>query len=164
MSATAAMEMGGELRSSRVYAGLALASELSVTMDKPRREAINLFFLWKIFRRLGRLNRDLEEIILAYDQADHTAPAASVEKYRFDRDLLMGLNAFCERILSPAEGLPRLGLMTKKLARLQINSDRLLDLADWLDAKSTPEEMAAKFKALAEDVAEGNFVPLAEVR
>jgi hypothetical protein len=54
--------------------------------------------------------------------------------------------------------------MTKKLARLQINSDRLLDLADWLDAKSTPEEMAAKFKALAEDVAEGNFVPLAEVR
>jgi hypothetical protein len=54
--------------------------------------------------------------------------------------------------------------MRKRLAQFETQSDRLLDLADWLDALSTPEEMDAKFAALAEDVARGNFVPWAELK
>jgi len=164
MSATAAIGMSSDLRDVRVYTGLALAAELSIAMDKPRRAAISLFFLWRIFRGLGRLNRDLEEVIDAYDQANGFPPPPTMEKYRFERDLLLGLHAFCERILSPQDGLPRLGLMSKKLDRLRINSERLLDLADWLDAMSTPNEMESRFSALAKEVADGNFVPLASVQ
>jgi hypothetical protein len=45
-----------------------------------------------------------------------------------------------------------------------VQSERILDLADWFDAMSTPEEMNARFSALEEDVAKGNFVPLASVQ
>jgi hypothetical protein len=158
------MEIGCDLRNVRVYAGLALAAELSVAMDKPRRAAISLFFLWRTYRRLGSLNRGLEELIEAYEQNCSSAPVASVEQYRFERDLLLGLHAFCARILSPQEGLPKLGLMSKKLARLQINAERLLDLADWLDALSTPEEMNAKFDAALADLERGDVVSWAAVQ
>jgi hypothetical protein len=42
-----------------------------------------------------------------------------------------------------------------------VQSERILDIADWFDAMSRPDEMNAKFKTLAEDVAEGNYIPLA---
>jgi hypothetical protein len=72
--------------------------------------------------------------------------------------------AVCAHALDLQAGFSGYGFLRKKMARLQINSERLLDLADWLDAMSTPEEMEARFKALAEDIAEGNYVPLALVQ
>lgn len=83
---------------------------------------------------------------------------------RVGRDLLLQLYTDCKRLQSPVDGIPLQGLINRRLARLQVQSERILDLADWFDAMSTPDEMDAKFSALEEDVANGNFVPLASLQ
>jgi hypothetical protein len=54
--------------------------------------------------------------------------------------------------------------MRRRLARFEAYSERLLDLADWLDAMSNPEEMTARFSALEEDLAKGNVIPWSAVK
>lgn len=164
MSATAAVEIGSDLWNARVYAGLSVAAELAARLDRPRHAAFNLFSAWKIFRRYGRLSRDLDEIFKEHDRPVPFPPGVPCETMRVGRDILLQLYADCKRLQSPLDGIPLQGLISKRLARLQVQSERILDLADWFDAMSTPEETDARFNALAEDVAEGNFVPLASVQ
>jgi len=164
MSATAAMEIGSDLWNARVYAGLSVASELAAGLDKPRHAAFPLYSSWKIYRRFGRLNRELDEIFKEYDRPDPLRPVVPGEMMRDGRDILLQLYSDCKRLQSPLDGIPLQGLIRTRLARLQVQSERILDLADWFDAMSTPEETNARFNALAEDVAEGNFVPLASVQ
>jgi hypothetical protein len=158
------MEIGSDLWNARVYAGLSVASELAARLDKPGHAAFNLFSAWKIFRRYGKLSRDLDEILNEHDRLFPYPPGVPGERMREGRDILLQLYADCKRLQSPLDGIPLQGLISKRLARLQVQSERILDLADWFDAMSAPNEMEARFKALAEDVAEGNFVPLASVQ
>ena len=164
MSATAVMEIGSDLWNARVYAGLSVALELAAGLDKPRHAAFPLFSSWKIYRRFGRLNHDLDEIFKEYDRPVPLLSVVPGEMMREGRDLLLQLYADCKRLQSPLDGIPLQGLMNKRLARLQVQSERILDLADWFDAMSTPEEIEAKFETLAADVAEGNYVSLASLQ
>jgi hypothetical protein len=54
--------------------------------------------------------------------------------------------------------------MKAELELLRSQSERLLDVVDWFDALSTPEETEALFKAAKIERAKGEFVPWSEVR
>lgn len=170
MSATATMEIGSDLWNARVYAGLSQASELAAELKRPRFLVSFLFFQWNIFRQLGLMNQGLEELFekcdrLAIGHQAGTFPLPlDPQEYRAFRDDLLRLHAVRMRVLSQQDSFPRNAFIRKRLALFQANSERLLDLADWLDAMSTPEETDARFNALAEDVAQGNFVPLTSVQ
>jgi hypothetical protein len=45
-----------------------------------------------------------------------------------------------------------------------VQSERILDLADWFDAMSAPEEMNAMFDAALADLAKGDVVPWSAVQ
>jgi hypothetical protein len=111
MSATAAMEIGSNLWNARVYAGLSVASELAAQLGKPRHAAFPLFSSWKIYRRFGRLNRDLDEIFKEYDRPDPLRSVIPGEKMREGRDILLQLYADCKRLQSPLDGIPLQGLI-----------------------------------------------------
>jgi len=83
---------------------------------------------------------------------------------RMGRDILLQLYADCKRLQSPLDGIPLKGLISNRLARLQVQSDRILDLADWFDAMSAPEEMNAMFDAALADLAKGDVVPWSAVQ
>jgi hypothetical protein len=170
MSATAAMEIGSDLWNARLYAGLSQASELAAELNRPRFLASGLFFHWKMFRQLGLMNRGLEEL---FEKCDRFAMRHQVgtsplpiapEEYRAFRDDCLRLHAIRIRVLSQQDSFPRNSFMRKRLARFQANSERLLDLADWFDAMSTPEELNAKFDAALADLANGDVVPWAAVQ
>jgi hypothetical protein len=164
MGATAAMEIGSDLWNARVYAGLAQASELAAGLDRPRRSVFSLFSALKIYWRFGRLNRELDDIFMGYDRPVPFPPVVPGERNRLGRDILLQLYKDCKGLKSPPEGVPLHGPIGKRLARLQTQSERLLDVADWLDAMSTPEEMNAKFDAAFADLASGDVVPWAAVQ
>jgi hypothetical protein len=158
------MEIGSDLWNARVYAGLSVASELAAKLDRPKYMAFNLFRTWKIFRRLGRLSRDLDEIFKEHERPTPLPSGMSCENLRVGRDLLLQLYADCNRLQSPLDGMPLQGLINKRLARLQVQSERILDLADWFDAMSTPEEMNAKFDSALADLERGDVVSWAAVQ
>jgi hypothetical protein len=170
MSATATMEIGSDLWNARVYAGLSQASELAAELNRPRFLVSLLFFNLKVCIQLEWMNRGLGQIFDYQDQLVmrlHAVTSARIlapEDYHALRDDILRWYAVNMRLLSQQDNFPRNAFMRKRLALFQANSERLLDLADWFDAMSAPEEMDARFKALAEDVAEGNFVPLASVQ
>jgi hypothetical protein len=170
MSATAAMQIGSDLRNARIHSGLSVASELATWLDKPKNSRVSLFDAWKMNRILNRLNRSSEGIVAELERVIEShaisplPPDRAGAEYGSVRDLILDEQAVCAHALDLQAGFSGYGFLRKKMARLQINSERLLDLADWLDAMSTPEEMEARFKALAEDIAEGNYVPLALVQ
>jgi hypothetical protein len=116
------------------------------------------------------MNRGISEILDAANglalqiEAGTPSRIRTPQDYRAFRDDVLRWHAVHIRLLDPQEGFPRNYLMRKRLAQFEAQSDRLLDLADWLDAMSTPEAMDAKFTTLAEDVAKGDFVPLAAVK
>jgi hypothetical protein len=167
MNTAATMEIGSDLWNARMYAGLSQASELAAELSRPRDR---LFFQWKMYRGLGHMNRGLDEIFDKWDRlAIRHAPSTysrlfAPEEYCTFRDNVMRLHAVHVRILSPQDGFPRNAFMRKRLARFEAHSERLLDLADWLDAMSTPEEMNARFSSLEEDLAKGDVVPWAAVK
>jgi hypothetical protein len=47
---------------------------------------------------------------------------------------------------------------------LRIQSERVLDVVDWLDALSTPEEIEAKFAAAKAELNAGEVIPMADLR
>ena len=170
MSTTAAMEIGSDLWNARLYAGMSLAAELAAGLNRPRLWVSGLVYQWRMYRQLGGMIRGIREILNAADglalqiEAGTPSRIRTAGDYRAFRDDVLRWHAVHMRLLDPQEGFPRNALMRKRLAQFEAQSDRLLDLADWLDALSTPEEMDAKFAALAEDVARGDFVPWAELK
>ena len=87
-----------------------------------------------------------------------------IERMREGRDFLLQLYACCKRAPFPLDGIPLQGRIKKSQARLQAQSERILDLADWLDAMSAPEETNAKFDAALTDLAKGDVIPWAAVQ
>jgi hypothetical protein len=164
MSATNALEIGSDLLNARVYAGLSDAAELAASLDRRRHAAFHLLSAWKILRRLGRLSRDLDEILKEHDRLLPYPPGVPDDRMRMGRDILLQLYADCKRLQSPLDGIPLQGLISNRLARLQVQSERILDLADWFDAMSAPEEMNAMFDAALADLAKGDVVPWSAVQ
>jgi hypothetical protein len=163
MSATSTMEIGRDLWNARVYAGLSVASELAARLDRPRLVAFSLLSSWQIYWKFGRLNRDLDEILKEYDRPVPFPPEMPGEMIRVGRDILLKLYADCKRLQPLPDGIPLHGLINRRIARLQIQSERILDVADWFDAMSSPEETNAKFDAALADLAKGDVVPWAAV-
>ena len=164
MSATNVIEIGSDLWNARVYAGLSVASELAAGLDSSKLRTISLLSVWNIYRRLGKLNQDLEEIFKGYDRPVPFPAEMPREMIREGRDILFKLYADCKRIQSPLEGIPLHGLISRRAARLQSQMERILDLADWFDAMSTPDEMTARFNTLGADLAKGDVIPLSAVQ
>jgi len=163
MSATNALEIGSDLWNARVYSGLSVASELAARLDKSRLVASSLLSSWAVYRKLGKLNRDLDEIFKEYDRPVPFPVELPGKMIQDGRDILLKLYADCKRLESPSNDLPLHALISKRLARLQIQSERILDIADWFDAMITPEETNAKFESALSDLARGDVVPLASV-
>jgi hypothetical protein len=164
MSATAAIEIGSDLWKARLYAGMSLASELAAGLNRPRLWLTGLIYQWKMYRQLGWMNRGVSEILGAAErmalqiQAGRPARTLTAEDYRAFRDDVLRWHAVQMRLLDPRDGFPRSGLLRKRLAQFEAQSERLLDLADWLDALSTPEKMDTRFDAALDDLARGAVV------
>jgi hypothetical protein len=140
------MEIGSDLWNARLYAGMSLASELAAGLNRPRLCVSGLVYQWRMYRQLGGMIRGIREILNAADglalqiEAGTPSRIRTAGDYRAFRDDVLRWHAVHMRLLDPQEGFPRNALM------------------------STPEEMDAKFAALAEDVARGDFVPWAELK
>ncbi len=116
------------------------------------------------------MNHGLDEI---FNAQDGLAPGfrqallhgfSPPEDYRAFRDDVLRWHTVQMRLLSPQDGFPRNALMRNRLARFESHSERLLDLADWLDAMSMPQGTEARFAAAMEDLAKGDVVPWAAAR
>jgi hypothetical protein len=164
------MEVGSDLWNARVYGGFSAASEVAAELERPRDLAFWLFYQWKMYRQVGWMNHGLGELFERWDRGvmlpQAEVPTRSLEPrdYRGFRDDVLRWHAVHARLLSAQGGFPRNALMRRRLARFEAYSERLLDLADWLDAMSNPEEMAARFSALGEDLAKGNVIPWSAVQ
>jgi hypothetical protein len=133
-------------------------------LDRPKLAAFSFIHTWKIYERIGRLSLDLDEIFKEYDRPVLLPPEMPGEMIREGRDILLKLYADCKRLQSPLDGIPLQGLIDKRLARLQVQLERILDLADWFDAMSTPEETNVKFDEALADLTKGDVVPWAAVQ
>jgi len=165
MSATAVMEIGSDLWNARVYAGLSVAYELAASAERPRNRLAFFLNVYRTYLQVYRLSSELNAILAAAEQAVPLYLTADAETYRLRRDMFLQLSTSCSRLVSLQDRLPlSYGKLREKMASFGVQAERLLDLADWFDALSTPEEMGAKFRVLAENVAEGNCVPLASLQ
>jgi hypothetical protein len=158
------MEIGSDLWNARVYAGLSVASELAAMLDRPRLVAFSLLSSWQIYWRFGRLNRDLDEIIKECDRHVPFPPEIPGEMIRVGRDILLKLYTDCKRLQPLPDGISLRGLINKRITRLHIQSERIIDVADWYDAISSPDETNAKFDAALEELAKGDVVSWAAVQ
>lgn len=169
MSTTAVMEIGSDLWNARVYAGLSLASELAAGVDRHKTARPSLIDAFTMYRIVARLNRTLDGVIAAFEKAIERhqiagASASSAEAYRSARDTLLPLISAPMIVLTLQTYFGRGWLLRGSLARLKVNSERLLDMIDWLDAMSAPEEIQAKMNAALEEIARGEVVPLSALR
>jgi len=159
MGATNAIEVGSNIWNARVYAGLSVASELADSLDRPTVIGFPLHLSWRIYRSLRRLTRDLDEMLSEYDRPKPIPPELPIEMIRRGRDILLKLHEDCKRLRSVPDGAVLGGPINRRIARLQEQSERLLDVADWFDAISSPDETKAKFDRALADLAKGDVVP-----
>jgi hypothetical protein len=168
MSATIAIEVGSDLWNARLFAGLALVSELTASLKRPSRAASSLTSDRKNLKQLEELNRSVDEMLATFDRAiERQQPdsvpssAPTIEDYLSARDFVLRLHALCASVLVLQDAVQASPRVQNGIAQLQANAERLLDLADWLDAMSNPEEMNAKFDAALADLARGDVIPWA---
>lgn len=170
MSATSALKIEDGLWSTHLRDGLSIGSELTDWQERPRSLPYSLLDSWKMTRVLSRLNRSAEAILQHFDRIVelHSAhPLSGLDakmEYGMAQDWVMDVQGVCAVVLSLQRGFSRYGWLRGKMDRLRANSERLLDLSDWLDAMSQPEEMAVRFDALAQDLANGDTVPWTAVQ
>jgi CRP-like cAMP-binding protein len=158
------MEIGSDLWTARVNALLSAASGFVASAEKPRNRFASFLSVYQMYLKLDMVSRDLDAILAAAERAVSLQAVADVETYRLRRDLFLQLHAPCSRLASLRDRLPPNGRLREKIARLAVQAERLLDLADWCDAMSGPEETNAKFDAALADLAKGDVVPWAAVR
>jgi hypothetical protein len=168
MSATIAFDAGNDHLNARMYAGLSTASELAASLTKGRSGIPSLLYEWRLHWLLQRLNRELKET-LGNIEADverkreaSLSSSAAAARYIPLRDSILRSHETYARLLSDKDRWPK-GLR-RDLDRFHDYTERLLDLADWLDALSTPEETSAKFEAALQELARGEVVPLSSLQ
>jgi hypothetical protein len=164
MSATVTMEIGSDLWNAGIYASLATASELAAEVDKPNGGDMSAVDAQKVSELLRQLNGVLAQ---GLTEADKYVPDSTrIPKGRLiaARDSILDLHELCDRLLSRSNELSQFADMKSELELLYKQSERLLDLADWFDALSTPEEIQSKMDEAMEEIARGEVVPLSELR
>jgi hypothetical protein len=155
------MEIGSDRWNARIYASLSTASELAAELDNLNGEMLSEIDALRVSEFLDQLNRFVERGLKAADKYVPQATNTSKEKLLTARDSILSLYRICERVLSLSSGIGGVGQMQSEFALLRAQSERLLDVADWLDALSTPEETKAKFEAASAEFANGDVVPWA---
>lgn len=164
MSATIQIQVGGDLWNASVYASLAAASELAAEFDRPGETSDQGIDAEEACQFLNRLNGFLARGLSLTDNFQTAPIGLSREKLTAARNSFLNLYRICERILVLSKKITRLGRMETELELLSTQSERLLDVVDWLDALSTPEEVDAIFKAAAIERANGDLVLWSEVQ
>ena len=162
MAITAAMEIGSNRWNEQISEVLSIASEMVTGLDRPT--GLKMFSAWRTNRWLDWMNREVERILASIDRSLPLKPDTSPESLRSARESVLGLHAICLRLLALRDKVDRHGKAQDNLASLESNSERLLDVADWLDALSTPEETNARFSAAMADLGKGEAVPWAAVQ
>lgn len=163
MAATMPVQIGSDLWNAQVYASLYTASELAAEFDRPQGESFSEIDAAKACQFLDELNGFLARGLSLTDNPNAVPAGTSKEKLIAQRDAFLSLYRICERILSLSEQISQLGQMKAELELLRTQSERVLDVVDWFDALSTPEETEAIFKAAEIERAKGEFVPWSEV-
>jgi hypothetical protein len=161
MATTAAIVIGSDRWNEQVNEVLSLATEMVTGLDHPT--GLAMFSAWRTNRWLDWMNREVERILATIDRSLPLTPGNPVENFRSMRDSVLRLHAICVRLLSLREVAGQDGKKLEKLALLEANSERLLDVADWLDAMSAPEETNIKFDLALADLTKGDVVPWAAV-
>lgn len=164
MSATTAVEIGSDRWNANVYASLSTASELAAELDGPNDEAGPEIDARKVSEFLDQLNRFVEQCLEVADRYVPQPAKTSSEKLLAIRDSILSLYRICGRLLNLSSGIDRLSKKQSEFALLRTQSERLLDVADWLDALSTPEEINAKFEAASAEFTNGDVVPWATIQ
>ena len=159
MNATATNEIGSGLWNVHIYAGLSLATELAAELDIPRSSVRSRFSDWKLNRKLERLNGFIEDLISGFDrgcmrhQGELPIQMSMECEYGPGANLVFRLHSVCAKILASRILNPKGALDHKKLARLQLLSNRLFDIFDFLLRLTAQNEMNADARQ-AEDMAE----------
>jgi len=164
MSATIPVQIGGDLWNARVYASLSAASELAAEFDRPEDNSEPGADADEVRQFLNRLNGFLARGLSLTDDPNAVPAGTSKEKLIAQRDAFLSLYRICERILLLSEKIGLPGQMKAERELLHAQSERLLDIVDWFDALSTPEETDAIFQAAEIEWANGDFVPWSEVQ
>lgn len=164
MSATIPIQVGGDLWNARVYASLSAASELAAELDVPDGACIPSIDAELAYNFLNRLNSFLAQDLSLTDSIRVAPTNISKEKLVAVRDSFLDLHHICDRILHISKELVWSDRIKSELEVLGIQSERLLDVVDWLDALSTPEETDAIFKNAAKEKANGDLVAWSQVQ
>jgi hypothetical protein len=159
----AAVGIGSDRWNAQVYSGLALTAELAAGLAH-HRPSFTALEISRLYRRLGKLNTDLDQVLKEYDQPVAFPADAPTEKIREGRDILLRLYADCIRLLDPDGGIPDRKPLVKRKAILHAQAERLLDVADWFDAMSDPEQLNGKFNLAIKELEEGGAIPWAAMR
>jgi hypothetical protein len=163
MAATIPIQIGGDRWNANVYGSLAAASELAAEFDRPTGTSAKAIGAEELCQFLDRLNGFLARGLSLTDSLQEAPVAIPKEKLIAARDSFLDLYRICERILSLSREISQLGQMSSELELLHNQSERLLDVVDWFDALSTPEEIEAIFKAAEIEREAGEFVSWSEV-
>jgi hypothetical protein len=154
-----------DLLNARIYAELAAASELMAGLTrKPKGTALAQYKV-RTDRLLTALNRSLRAMLSALEPLAARGTPASAEALgaiASVRNSVVESYRVCSRILGELE--EREWVSQKKLGELSRYRERLLDLADWIDAIAAREETDAKFQAALVDLANGDVAPWSAVQ
>ncbi|WP_263359446.1 hypothetical protein [Acidicapsa ligni] len=171
MTTSVAMEVGSDLWNARLFGALAQASEIAAALARPGAKASSLFQHWQIYKRLASLNRDTTRALDEFDHfIEYVVPAhafpehSSNERSQDFRDYLSRMYELVNRVLSDRGSFPPKSLIGKQLTQLQVNSERILNVIDWLDAMMTRDEVSCKFDAALADLTAGNVVSWTSVQ
>jgi hypothetical protein len=160
MATATVTQIGSDLWNAGVYAGLSTASELAAELDSSQSGKHSEIDARKVRDLLDQLNGFLARGLRAADKYVPDTVGTPKEKLLAARDSILSLYSICERLLSLSSDM---GNVQNELELLRTQSEQLLDVADWLDALSTPEEINAKFEAASVEFAKGNVVPWAAI-
>jgi len=166
MSTTSAIEIGSDRWNAQVYAGLSKASELVADLDRPGSSPISASYNERDLTLLDDLNEFLTKVLAAIDKSE-SLPLSTVttkEKYLSAHDATLKLYEICQRLLSLQGEIDGPEKLHRKLESLRTQSERLLDVADWLDAMSTPDEINAKINSGLAEIANDDLVRLNDIR
>jgi hypothetical protein len=164
MAATSPIQIGADRWNAPVYASLYTASELAAEFDRPEGESSSDADEARACQFLVELNGFLARGLSLTDHPDAVPAGTPKEKLIAQRDAFLSLYRICERILALSGQIHKLGQMKAELDLLRAQSERVLDVVDWFDALSTPEETEAIFKAAEIERANGEYIPWSEVK
>ncbi len=148
-----------------IYEALSSVSRLALTIRKKAN-------VLRIAYSLHAVNRTIEDFLKRVDDAANgripKTPAAEAASPERLQEVAFSLSQLYDTILYTHKAMDRAGLLNNSLTsgqlrKLQNHTERILDLADWLDLANHPEYVNEVFARAATERAQGKMLDLSEV-